>query len=481
MKILIPEGPKREEDRIYRAEKPNWLDMKAIQSSDTFFFQVWSRCRFIKTNEIGAAAAIAIINNTPTILWNPEWMDQITDIEAQYLIFKHEALHLVLAELGFAQSNFYDGIFANFLKKELTDKWDFKDMQRQLVNIAMDLSVNSHLDLPDGVARSIRFTSIDKDGKEVESGLCIPGVGRFKDFPPFLSSADYLARLLTSDDYSWLSELKGLDDHEIPEELKGRIRRDTSPGERGPKIRRKVGENGEVTFEEVPEGESDGDNPSEEDDYITRHKMQNIIRQAYQHGNTSIRSELRDLIYDHLINPVNWEQELSNFVNARIRSDSFSTVHRINRKYPYQHAGRKFDKRPKLALSIDQSGSVDDDQLATFFAQIAKLAELVEFTVIPFDCNVAVDKIYVWKKSEKRNWERVLQGGTNFDAPTEYVNGHDFDGHIILTDTWAPFPNRSKCQRIWFAVKDINNPEFFNEAAAQGERIITCRRLGAAA
>lgn len=479
MKILIPEGPKREEDRIYLANSPDWLGMKAIQASDTFFFQVWSRCRFIKTNEIAAAAAISIINNTPTIFWNPEYMDQINDVEAQYLIFKHEALHLVLAELGFAQSNFYDGIFAHFLKKELTDKWDLKDLQRMLVNIAMDLSVNSHLDCD--TLRNIEFTYVDKEGKEHPGGLCIPGHGKFKDMPPFLSSNEYLARLLVSDDYSWLSEMTGFDTHEIPDHLKDRVKNDTSKGNKGPKIRRKVSPEGEVSFEEVPEGEEcEGDIGGEEDEFITRNKMQNMIRQAYQHGNTSLKSELRELIYDTLINPVNWEQELRNFVNARIRSDQFSSVHRINRKYPHQHPGRRYEKMPKLALSIDQSGSVDDEQLATFYKALEPLAQYVEFTVIPFDCNVAEDKIFVWKKGERRKWERVLQGGTNFQAPTDYVNANDFDGHIILTDTYAPFPGHSKRQRIWFAVKDINNPEFFNEAARQGERIITVKRLGAA-
>jgi hypothetical protein len=34
-------------------------------------------------------------------------------------------------------------------------------------------------------------------------------------------------------------------------------------------------------------------------------------------------------------------------------------------------------------------------------------------------------------------------------APTDYVNQHGFDGHIILTDMYAPKPKPSKCQRMW--------------------------------
>ena len=66
---------------------------------------------------------------------------------------------------------------------------------------------------------------------------------------------------------------------------------------------------------------------------------------------------------------------------------------------------------------------------------------------------VAEDKVYVWKKGEKRKRERVLHGGTDFNAPTKYVNDRNFDGHIIITDMMAPKPIRSKCQRMWLTDK----------------------------
>jgi hypothetical protein len=87
--------------------------------------------------------------------------------------------------------------------------------------------------------------------------------------------------------------------------------------------------------------------------------------------------------------------------------------------------------------------------LASFFAELNKLAEIAEFTVIPFDTEVGEDHIYQWKRGQKRAWTRVMYGGTCFDAPTEYVNERQFDGHIILTDLCAPKPKPSKCQRMW--------------------------------
>ena len=57
--------------------------------------------------------------------------------------------------------------------------------------------------------------------------------------------------------------------------------------------------------------------------------------------------------------------------------------------------------------------------------------------------------------------ERVLHGGTCFDAPTRFVNDGKFDGHIVLTDMCAPKPIASKCQRMWMTTTEYaRNPYF---------------------
>jgi len=106
--------------------------------------------------------------------------------------------------------------------------------------------------------------------------------------------------------------------------------------------------------------------------------------------------------------------------------------------------------------------------LQAFFSELNKLAEIAEFTVIPFDSQVGEDKIYVWKKGATRKTERVMCGGTCFNAPTKYVNEHGFDGHIILTDLMAPKPIRSKCQRMWMTTKAYAARPYFQT----NERII---------
>ena len=66
-----------------------------------------------------------------------------------------------------------------------------------------------------------------------------------------------------------------------------------------------------------------------------------------------------------------------------------------------------------------------------------------------------------WKKGQKRKAERVMRGGTCFNAPTDYVNARGFDGHIVLTDLCAPKPKPSKCQRMWMTTPQYAKRPYF--------------------
>ena len=143
------------------------------------------------------------------------------------------------------------------------------------------------------------------------------------------------------------------------------------------------------------------------------------------------------------------------------KADKKSTVRRINKRFPYIHPGKKVKRHAKFAVSIDQSGSVDDEMLGKFFAALDKLAKLASFTVVPFDTEVCEDHVFEWKKGKRYKAERVRYGGTCFDAPTKWVNERNFDGHIVLTDLCAPKPITSKCKRLWVTTPQYAERPYF--------------------
>ena len=179
-----------------------------------------------------------------------------------------------------------------------------------------------------------------------------------------------------------------------------------------------------------------------------------MLEQASKEANRSnswgsVSSEVRKEIQKFLNPSVDWRKMLRYFIKTSRKANKRSTIRRLNKRYPRIHSGHKVTRVANIAISIDQSGSVCDVMLASFFAELNNLSKLATFTVVPFDTEVDESKVFVWKKGENRDWERVLSGGTCFNAPTKYVNERDFDGHIILTDMYAPKPIPSKCQRMW--------------------------------
>ena len=283
-------------------------------------------------------------------------------------------------------------------------------------NMCMDLAINSHLigELPDK--------------------CCIPGVKPFEWAPPGKS-------------YEWYKKnWQGMDEQE-------------------------GGEGGEGEGEGNPSDSFDDhsgwDQVDNTENEIAKERLKEAIKKAAEEASQagswgSVPADCRKDILDRLKVRVNWEKALRYFVKTSQKAEKRSTVRRINKRFPYIHPGKKIKRTAKFAVSIDQSGSVDDEMLAKFFSALDKLAKLASFTVVPFDTEVCEEHVFEWKKGKRYKAERVRYGGTDFDAPTKWVNERNFDGHIVLTDMMAPKPVPSKCKRLWVTTPQYAERPYFD-------------------
>ena len=360
------------------------------------------------------------------LLYNTEFMEGLSDAH-RLGVLKHEFYHLLFEHVTGRMPEEVKGNFA---------------ANGKLWNYATDLAINSHLqgELPDN--------------------CLMPGVGHFEELPVGKSAEWYYAEL----------KKNAKEKEEGEESGEG----GTGEGE-GEGQGSAGGEPGEG--EENKNGNGGGE-PQTLDDHsmwggddraneIAKERLKEAVKKAAAEAAKagswgSVGGDCRRDITDRLLTTkVDWRNVLRYFIKTSQKANRRSTIKRINKRYPYIHPGRKQTRQAKIAISIDQSGSVDDQMLQAFFAELNKLATLAEFTVIPFDTDVATDKVFVWKKGEKRKWERVACGGTCFEAPTDYVNKEGFDGHIVLTDMCAPKPKASKCQRMWMTTEYYaKNPYF---------------------
>ncbi len=338
------------------------------------------------------------------MLYNPVFFAKLTDRQRAGVL-KHEFYHLV-----------FDHVTGRLPDGGMSKLW----------NIATDLAINSHLvgELPDM--------------------CCMPGEGPFAEFEKGKSAENYYATL----------KKKQEDQPDEPGEGEGEGEGDPTDGD---------------SFDDHS-GWSEGAGAAQD---IARERLKDSVKKAAEEAQKanswgSVSGECRKDILDRIASKVDWRKVLRYFIKTSQRANKTRTVKRLNKRYPYIHAGSKVRRQARIAISIDQSGSVDDGMLAAFFSELNKLAELAEFTVIPFDSDIAEDYIHVWKRNEKRKWVRVRYGGTDFNPPTKYVNDHGFDGHIVLTDLMAPKPISSKCQRMWMTTKEYAARPYFQT----NERII---------
>jgi len=375
------------------------------------------------------------------LFYNPDFMAKMLDQDIKYVkgVLLHEFYHIMLLH-----------VTSRLPSGKMTKKW----------NIATDLAINSELTV-------FASDSTTSTGYKVESSLlpvdmaCIPTIGIFAGLAPHLSAEQYMALLPESE-----------------EEEKEKGEGESEPGEQG----EEGSEGGEGAPSNEPGsgsgngfddhsdwGSSDG---TDEKRKIAEERLKEAIKEAYveamSRGFGSVSASMKRTIKEVITPKVNWRSILRSFVKASQRADRTSTIKRLNRRYAYIHPGRKAKRQAKIAVSIDQSGSVSDEMLTAFYSELEKLATIADFTIVPFDTEVAEEHIHVWKKGARHEKTRYKHGGTCFDAPTKWVNANKFDGHIVLTDMEAPKPVPSKCQRMWMTTKAHAERPYFQT----NERVI---------
>lgn len=292
-----------------------------------------------------------------------------------------------------------------------------KDRQENMKmwNIAADLAINSYLQ------------------NELPQIACVPGRDKFAEVPPFQSAEWYYDFLQQNEDdfKDILDSMDTLDDH----------------GHWG------------------DSGDSDGASSAAEQ--VAQQRLDNDLKEVGQeasksNGWGSIPNHVRESALERARScAVDWRKTLRYFCITSKKANRSSSIKKLNKRYPFIHSGKKSNRVANIAISVDQSGSMTEEQLAGIGAELTKLAEIVDFTVIPFDHEVVKQGVFRWAKGKKLQLKRVAYGGTNFNAPTQYVNERKFDGHVILTDLMASPPEKSNCKRIWINVDNYYRDKKF--------------------
>ncbi len=383
-----------------------------LLESEPFFAAVSRRINKSLSKAVPTAGVRVTKDGQFEMVYNPEFFEKLTPKERSGVL-KHEFYHLI-----------FEHVTGRLPSEGMSKMW----------NVATDLAINSHLI------------------GELPEGGCFPQQEPFEEYP-IGQSAEYYYKMLKEDERFQPKDEDG-----------------DGGGADGDGEGQGSGSGLPDTMDDHS-GWGGEDGMTEESKQAIREVAQERLKQAMKdavdeinssgRGWGSVGADTRKQIQDFIKPKVNWRSVLRYFIKTSQRSNKRSTVRRINKRFPYIHSGKKVTRQAKIAIAIDQSGSVDDGMLALFFSELSGLSKYAEFVCIPFDTEVQEEHVFTWKKGQKRTWERVSCGGTSFDCVADYVNARKFDGVIILTDMEAPKPKPSKCARMWATTPEhMVNPYF---------------------
>jgi len=408
-------------------DKPSTFDLNKytfkLLQAEPFFASLSRRIQKRSSTAI-PTAGVRLNKDTAQfeMLYNPQFFEDMSDKE-RLGVLKHEFYHII-----------FEHVTGRLPSEGMSKMW----------NVATDLAINSHL------------------MGELPEGGCFPTVEPFQDYPLGMSAEWYFSKLQNDEQFK---PKDGEDEGDGEGEGNGSGQPSDGQGESS--------SSGGGMPDTMDDHSGWGD-ASEEVRDMAKERLKQAVEKAAQEaasgqGWGTVSAQMRKRIMDMIKPKVNWRSVLRYFIKTSQRADKRSTVKRYNKKYRTQrYAGKKVKRTAKIAVAIDQSGSVNDAMLAAFFTELNGLAKLAEFTVVPFDTQVDDSKVYVWKKGQRVAVERVLGGGTCFDAPTRWCNERKFDGLIILTDMEAPKPVSSRAQRLWMTTPECKERSYFKTT----ERVI---------
>jgi len=348
-----------------------------------------------------APAAISMINGTPTLILNPQLLFiMCNDYYDFKCIIQHEVYHLVF--------------------KHLIPSRNYPNHDR--TNIAMDTSVNQYINLSTNLAATCytlesfnkKFNVTAEPRREFEY--------YYELIPEDFNQTDQTLKKMLQE----LNDLKkkrealnggGSGNGDIEQQKKDL---DDQINDLKEKIKKYISENYVIGDISGNEGTSTL-SPSEQ--LTLQELIESTLDDAKARGKIpgGMESILNDLYFKDPIIP--WQKECRNLIGS-IPCPYKKTMRVKNRRQPGRAdiLGRVNDRKIKVLLAIDTSGSVSDICLSFFFNEIFNIVKDVNAEVYLLQCDADVSS-YEKIKSKKDVSKVKIQGrgGTYFAPVFKYI------------------------------------------------------------
>ena len=173
------------------------------------------------------------------------------------------------------------------------------------------------------------------------------------------------------------------------------------------------------------------------------------VAQSTQKRCGNIPGELQDIIQRLLHIPppkFDWKGYLKRFIG----NSSIVYTKKLRRKYNkrYQaNPGLKIKMKNNVCVGVDTSGSVNNDELQEFFAELTHMHKTGhKITVVQCDTEIKSIKEF----NPKQDWDIHGRGGTSFQPVIDHYNKDGrYTALIYLTDGEAGVPDNCPKNTLW--------------------------------
>ena len=218
-----------------------------------------------------------------------------------------------------------------------------------------------------------------------------------------------------------------------------------------------------IDMEEIADSSPDSHEfESELPEEITFDIISEVVSQAYDKsaGNEPNGVELAISIMAKK-NKFNWKTLIRRFFGSSVIVDKYRTQMRPNRRYDDQ-PGWRTERGPKIAVIVDTSGSIIEEEFNDFFSEIEDIARISGGKISLIQADENVQSVLQYSKGKWRDTVLKGKGSTDLQPAVDYVEENlRPEGIVVFTDGWVEVPNISR--RCFFVLSKKHNPEFFSQ------------------
>jgi predicted metal-dependent peptidase len=160
---------------------------------------------------------------------------------------------------------------------------------------------------------------------------------------------------------------------------------------------------------------------------------------------------------------VSWERYLKHFIGLMVSPTMTSTMKRPDRRFGYPYPGKKRGYTDRKLVCVDSSGSVGEDELSQFLAEINRLAEIHPVDLLVFDHDIQYGPAPFDRR--QTSFDFPGRGGTSFNEVFKLASERHYQSVIMLTDGGAAAPEYPEGVRdvLWVLTGNGNPPVEWGE------------------